>query len=81
MGSASPSFLNPIAAEAETSGSRLSTEALARRAKQRREGGACGLFEGRQGLARALVHKHVRALHLLRCTADKWSVRAVAKCT
>jgi len=37
MGSASPSFLNPIAAEAETSGSRLSTEALARRAKQRRQ--------------------------------------------
>jgi diguanylate cyclase (GGDEF)-like protein len=37
MGTASPSFLNPIAAEAETSGSRLSTEALARRAKQRRQ--------------------------------------------
>ncbi|MCP4615851.1 MAG: GGDEF domain-containing protein [Bradyrhizobium sp.] len=37
MGTASPSFLNPIAAEAEASGSRLSTEALARRAKQRRQ--------------------------------------------
>jgi diguanylate cyclase (GGDEF)-like protein len=37
MGTAAPSFVNPIAAEAETPGSRLSTEALARRAKQRRQ--------------------------------------------
>lgn len=37
MGTAAPSFLNPIAAEAEAAGSRLSTEALARRAKQRRQ--------------------------------------------
>src|SRR5689334_19239906 len=37
MGTAAPSFLNPIAAEAEASGSRLSAEALARRATQRRQ--------------------------------------------
>jgi diguanylate cyclase (GGDEF)-like protein len=37
MESAAPSFLNPIAAAGEASGSRLSTEALARRAKQRRQ--------------------------------------------
>jgi diguanylate cyclase len=37
MGTAAPSFLNPIAAEAEAPSSRLSAEALARRAKQRRQ--------------------------------------------
>jgi diguanylate cyclase len=37
MGTAAPSFLNPIAAEAEVAGSRHSAEALARRAKQRRQ--------------------------------------------
>src|SRR5215470_11617160 len=37
MGSAAPSFVNPIAAEAEAPSSRLSAEALARRAKQRRQ--------------------------------------------
>src|SRR2546430_1024810 len=37
MGTAAPSFLNPIAAQGEAAGARLSTEALARRAKQRRD--------------------------------------------
>ena len=37
MSSAAPSFLNPIAAEGEAAGARLSAEALARRAKQRRQ--------------------------------------------
>jgi diguanylate cyclase (GGDEF)-like protein len=37
MGTAAPSFLNPIAAEGEASASRLSADALARRAKQRRQ--------------------------------------------
>ena len=37
MSSAAPSFLNPIAAEGEAAGTRLSAEALARRAKQRRQ--------------------------------------------
>jgi diguanylate cyclase (GGDEF)-like protein len=37
MGTAAPSFLNPIAAEAEAPSSRLSADALARRAKQRRQ--------------------------------------------
>ena len=37
MGTSAPSFLNPIAAEVETAGSRHSGETLARRAKQRRQ--------------------------------------------
>src|SRR5882724_5238951 len=37
MGTSAPSFLNPIAAEGEAAGSRLTTEALARRAMQRRQ--------------------------------------------
>ena len=37
MGTAARSFLNPIAAEAEAAGSRLSAETLARRATQRRQ--------------------------------------------
>ena len=37
MGTAAPSFLNPIAAESEAADARLSAEALARRAKQRRQ--------------------------------------------
>jgi diguanylate cyclase len=37
MGTAAPSFQNPIAAEAEAAGSRLSAEALSRRAAQRRQ--------------------------------------------
>ncbi len=37
MSTAAPSFLNPIAAEGEAPGSRHSAEALARRAKQRRQ--------------------------------------------
>ena len=37
MGTAAPSFLNPIAAEANGTGSRLTADALARRAKQRRQ--------------------------------------------
>ena len=37
MSTAAPSFLNPIAAEGHAAGSRLSPEALARRAKQRRQ--------------------------------------------
>jgi len=37
MGTAAQSFLNPIVADGEAGGSRLSAEALARRAKQRRQ--------------------------------------------
>src|SRR5215470_8072405 len=37
MSSAAPSFLNPIAAEGEAAGARRSAEALARRARQRRQ--------------------------------------------
>jgi hypothetical protein len=37
MGTAARSFQNPIAAEAEAAGSRLSAEALSRRAAQRRQ--------------------------------------------
>lgn len=37
MGTAAPSFLNPIAAETEAPKSRLSADALARRARQRRQ--------------------------------------------
>src|SRR5689334_11156857 len=37
MGTAAPSFVNPIVAEADAPGSRRSAEALARRARQRRQ--------------------------------------------
>ena len=37
MGTAAPSFLNPIAAEGEASGSQLSANSLVRRARQRRQ--------------------------------------------